>query len=156
MPRGKGEVAAARKTSLAPLNAAICCAMGDLCTLGSTLGKDSFLYFKTCPHDSSGLSPQCDQNTCSDCEDAHEQTESRKTETQQRYQSRYDEPGSQQDHAEILSKLNRLCHWKTPFCERVESIYQEARVTRCLINRLLSQSWLRTRLKHYTSPRQGI
>ena len=63
----------------------------------------------------SGLSPHYDQSARSDCEDGHQRTESRKTETQQRYQPRQDEPDTCQEHAEILVQL----HGKTPFCERV-------------------------------------
>ena len=48
------------------------------------------------------LSSQADQGTCGDCEDGHERAESRKTEIQQWYHPRDNEPDTQQDHAEIL------------------------------------------------------
>jgi hypothetical protein len=50
----------------------------------------------------SGLSTHYDQSARSDCEDGHQRKESRKTETQQRYQPRQDEPDTCQEHAEVL------------------------------------------------------
>ena len=57
------------------------------------------------------LSPQHDKNTGSDREYGHDSAESRKAETDQRYQSRSDEPAAQQEHAEILGRF----HVMVPF-----------------------------------------